>query len=72
MRGSEDQKWATNLQPTLNKWVGEASLTIFVTDRSFCFIFTNFFNIFDNFLASENFFTNKLEHMSNYNIRALT
>ena len=22
MRGNENQKWATNLQPTLNKWEG--------------------------------------------------
>ena len=32
MRGSEDQKWAANLQPTLNKGEMEASLTIFVND----------------------------------------
>ena len=32
MRVSEDQKWAANLQPTLNKGGGKASLTIFVTD----------------------------------------
>ena len=32
MRLSEDQKWAVNLQPTLNKWGKGGSLTIFVTN----------------------------------------
>ena len=41
MWASEHQKWAANLQPTLNKVGGEASLKIFVTDclKYFFFFF---------------------------------
>ena len=40
MQGSEHQKWAANLQPTLNKGREETSLTIFVTE---CLQNENFF-----------------------------
>ena len=63
MRFSEDQKWAANLQPTLNKWGGEGSLTIFVTDVAA--------NI--NVITSEKWFDVEIDSEQNENLlKALT
>ena len=44
MHGSEDQKWSANLQRTLNKGVGGASLTIFAADcRCYKDVYVNSF-----------------------------
>ena len=66
MQGSKDQKRAANLQPTLNKWGGEASLTIFVTD---CGLLTIAIHILPNISESKRNQTMKLGQLIEYNKR---